>query len=107
MLEKDNGTIFRYSNHENTVLRQIHKQIINDSEIELFNQNNLNKKEILSWIDSITNWKSKNSEGKKIKYVDYINGIQFKTFIKEKLSSEVIEEDINNLIKLIPDLSVS
>ena len=44
---------------------------------------------------------------KKIKYDDYKNGNQFKKFIKEKLSSEVIEEDINNLIKLIPDLSVS
>ena len=44
---------------------------------------------------------------KKIKYVDYANGNQFKSFIKEKLSSEVIDEDIKNLIKLIPDLSVS
>lgn len=44
---------------------------------------------------------------KKIKYYDYPNGNQFKTFIREKMSPEIIEGDINSLIKLIPDLSLS
>ena len=42
--------------------------IIDDSEIELFNLNNLNKQEVLSWMDSITNWISEDSECKEIKY---------------------------------------
>ena len=29
-LEKDNGTIFRYANHENTYLNKIYRQLIND-----------------------------------------------------------------------------
>ncbi len=47
-LEADEGTIFRYSNHENTVLRKIREQIycstpqLPDSE------------ELISWIDTIT-----------------------------------------------------
>ena len=42
---------------------------------------------------------------KKIKYYDYKNGQQFKTFIREKLSPEVVNEDIKNIIKLLPDIS--
>ena len=40
-LENDEGTIFRYSNHENTVMRQIYRQIENDSEIEAFSRKGL------------------------------------------------------------------
>ena len=54
-LDKDNGTIFRYSNHENTILREIHRQL--DA------RNEPDKKELQDFIDSITHY-----EEEKVKY---------------------------------------
>jgi len=51
VLEIDNGTILRFAPHENTVLRQIQKQL-EESEEE-------NKDELIEWIDTITHWKEK------------------------------------------------
>ena len=66
ILNNDNGTIFKYSNHENTVLRQIYRQIkFEKNQIELFESNGLTNDNILGWIDSITNWDHKNDKGKK------------------------------------------
>lgn len=45
-LEVDNGTIFRYSNHENTILRNIHAQLSNSNESD--------RQALMDWIDSIT-----------------------------------------------------
>ena len=45
-LEKNKGTIFRYAVHENTVLCQIHEQLQNSGELD--------KDELCSWIESIT-----------------------------------------------------
>jgi len=56
VLDKDNGTIFRYAAHENTVLRQIQKQMINENE-EQFG-------EWIEWIDSITEWRDEESKEK-------------------------------------------
>ena len=50
-LENDQGTIFRYSHHENTVLRAIRGQIM-EANPEL-----PDKAELTSFIDQITNWK--------------------------------------------------
>ena len=55
-LDKDNGTIFRYSNHENTILREIHRQL--DA------RNEPDKRELQDFIDSITHY----DEGK-VKFV--------------------------------------
>ena len=55
-LDQDEGTIFRYSNHENTILREIHRQL--DA------RNEPDKKELQDFIDSITHYE----EGK-VKYV--------------------------------------
>ena len=55
-LDKDNGTIFRYSNHENTILREIHRQ--------LESRNEPDKTELQDFIDSITHY-----EEDKVKYV--------------------------------------
>ena len=46
ILDKDDGTIFRYAPHENTVLRQIQRQMINDNP-EKYD-------EYIVWIDTIT-----------------------------------------------------
>jgi CRISPR/Cas system-associated exonuclease Cas4 (RecB family) len=45
-LEKDNGTIFRYSNHENTILNEIKRQLEESSEPD--------KAELIAWIKTIT-----------------------------------------------------
>jgi hypothetical protein len=49
VLDKDEGTIFRYAAHENTVLRQIQAQMLDDDEPEYA--------ELIEWIDTITEWK--------------------------------------------------
>ena len=48
-LEVDDGTIFRYAAHENTILRAIHRQLDASSEPD--------KLELMSFIDSITHYK--------------------------------------------------
>ncbi|ODS32089.1 MAG: hypothetical protein SCARUB_02796 [Candidatus Scalindua rubra] len=55
VLDKDEGTIFRYAAHENTVLRQIQEQMIDDNE-ERF-------EEWIEWIESITEWKDEDTKG--------------------------------------------
>ena len=45
-LEKDNGTIFRYSNHENTILNEIKRQLEDSNEAD--------KEELMAFINSIT-----------------------------------------------------
>lgn len=48
-LDKDQGTIFRYSHHENTILREIYRQLeVHDAP---------DKKELQDFIDSITSYK--------------------------------------------------
>lgn len=53
-LEGDNGTIFRYAAHENTILRAIHEQLEASSETD--------KRELMSFIDSITHYKVGNKD---------------------------------------------
>ena len=45
-LEHDGGSVFRYANHENTILRNIHEQLQNSNEPD--------KEELMAFIDSIT-----------------------------------------------------
>lgn len=55
-LDGDNGTIFRYADHENTVLREIHTQLLNDpSSIQ-------DAKDLCDWIDTITREKTNNGK---------------------------------------------
>ena len=53
-LERDNGTIFRYSNHENTILNAIYEQ--------LNSSNELDAKELKEFIKSISHSKSDSVE---------------------------------------------
>jgi len=53
-LDKDNGTIFRYSNHENNILREIYRQLSESAEPD--------RKELMDFIDSITHWKDGKAE---------------------------------------------
>jgi hypothetical protein len=50
-LEKDNGTIFRFSHHENTVLCEIIKQLESSNETD--------KETLIDWIKTITRQKGK------------------------------------------------
>jgi len=49
VLENDEGTIFRYAAHENTVLNQIKQQMLDDDEAGYGN--------LIEWIETITEWK--------------------------------------------------
>ena len=71
VLDKDNGTIFRYAAHENTVLRQIQKQMENEEE---------EFSEWIQWIDTITEWKDKET---KEKYAGERNMVDLLKMIKQ------------------------
>jgi hypothetical protein len=60
-LSKDEGTIFRYSNHENTVLCQIMEQLQVSNEVD--------KNELIEFILSITAKKKKNSKKGEDEYI--------------------------------------
>jgi hypothetical protein len=53
-LETDNGTIFRYATHENSILRAMHDQLANSDAAD--------KKELMDFIDSITHYKDGRAE---------------------------------------------
>ena len=55
-LEGDDGTIFRYSHHENTVLTLIRKQLQRSDEPD--------RNELIAFIESITHRKEKGADGK-------------------------------------------
>lgn len=55
-LEGDDGTIFRFAEHENTILNEIKKQLINKTSIEV-----IEREELIEFIDTITH---KTSEGR-------------------------------------------
>lgn len=54
VLDKDNGTIFRYADHENTILRAIRAQLVQSNES--------GKEELISFIDEITHATKKEAE---------------------------------------------
>ena len=91
-LDKDNGTIFRYSNHENTILREIHRQL--DA------RNEPDKKELQDFIDSITHYE----EGK-VKFVgdrdmvdlaDVVLKYYFHPIMKGSYSIKVVLPSVQN-----------
>ena len=55
-LDYDEGTIFRYANHENMVLRQVQRQ--------MEEQDPNRYGEWIEWIDTITQWKNENKENR-------------------------------------------
>lgn len=59
-LEKDNGTIFRFADHENTVLNQIKQQLIEKTDIEVNDRESL-----IHFIESITHNKQEGIFGER------------------------------------------
>jgi hypothetical protein len=49
VLENDDGTIFRYAAHENTVLNQIKNQMLDDADETEYG-------DLIEWIETITEW---------------------------------------------------
>ncbi|HEX9667322.1 MAG TPA: DUF2779 domain-containing protein [Thermodesulfobacteriota bacterium] len=69
ILENNNGTIFRYAPHENTVLREIHDQLQDEiaSEEQYLPAD---PQDLSDWIDTITEWDEEtlvNDESKRIR----------------------------------------
>lgn len=54
-LEKDNGTIFRYADHENTVLNAIHQQLAKSEEAD--------RQELMDFIENITHDRKEDRTG--------------------------------------------
>jgi hypothetical protein len=63
VLENDEGTIFRYAAHENSVLRQIQRQLI-DARDEDRGDVPDNHGELIEFIDTITEWDDDTGSGK-------------------------------------------
>ena len=91
-LDKDEGTIFRYSNHENTILREIHRQLEAHNEPD--------KKELQDFINSITHY-----EEDKVKFVgerdmvdlaDVVLKYYFHPYMKGSYSIKVVLPSVQN-----------
>ena len=91
-LDQDEGTILRYSHHENTILREIHRQL--DA------RNEPDKKELQDFIDSITHYE----EGK-VKFVgdrdmvdlaDVVLKYYFHPIMKGSYSIKVVLPSVQN-----------
>lgn len=95
-LEKDHGSIFRYSHHENTVLRQIHAQLYSSSETD--------KTVLMEFIDSITQVKDGPiGERNMIDLCDWVKKIYFDINTGGSSSLKVILPSILNRSKYLQD----
>jgi len=63
VLDKDEGTIFRYAPHENTVLRQIQRQLIDSRDLGRGDLPD-NHGELIEFIDTITEWDEEDGTNK-------------------------------------------
>ena len=98
-LDKENGTIFRYSNHENTILREIHKQLDNSYEED--------KEELQAFIESITHYKDGKDEfvGKRdmVDLADVVLKYYFHPMMKGRYSIKVVLPSVLNSSDFIKD----
>ena len=93
VLDKDKGDIFCYAPHENTVLRKIHDQMVEENEEQY--------SEWIEWIDTITHWKDKDT---KIEFVGDRPMIDMLVLVKKyyyhpKMRGSNSIDLINTLIK--------
>lgn len=94
-LEKDNGSVFRYSNHENTILRCIHEQL-NESEEK-------DKKELMDFIDTITHKDEHVGERDMIDLWDVVKKYYYHPSMKGSNSIKVVLPAVLNSSKLLKD----
>lgn len=88
-LEKNNGTIFRYAVHENTVLCQIREQLMNSNEPD--------KDELCVWIESVTEKK----EDKKIIWSGHRNMVDMCELVKRYYYNPLTKGS-NSIKKVLP-----
>jgi hypothetical protein len=56
ILQRDNGTVFRYAMHENTVLRQIQSQLVAESKERVL-EKEYDYDDLTAWVDTVTQYK--------------------------------------------------
>jgi len=88
-LSGDNGTIFRFAAHENTVLCQIHKQLSESIESD--------RDELMAWIESIT----KSTGGFEISWEGSRNMVDMCELVK-KYFYHPLTEGSNSIKKVLP-----
>ena len=74
-LENDGGTVFRYADHENTVLRDIHGQLAISRESD--------RGELMHWIDSITEYKPAGAKQKDSKIAGPRNMVDMRRLVMD------------------------
>ena len=98
-LEGDDGTIFRYAAHENTILRCIHSQLA-ESKVE-------DKQELMDFIDSITYYKVGNTKivGRRnmVDLLEVIRGYYYHPDMKGSNSIKAVLPAILNSSKRIQE----
>ena len=90
-LENDEGSVFRYSNHENTVLNTIREQLLASDESD--------KEELVSFIDSITHRDEFDADGNKVKISGSRDMVDLCELVKECFYSPLMKG--SNSIKAV------
>ena len=90
-LEGDEGTIFRYSNHENTILCKIHEQLGQSEEPD--------KTELMSFIENIT----KGGEREMVDLADVVLKYYYHPLMKGSYSIKVVLPSVLNSSDFIKD----
>ena len=92
-LEKDDGSVFRYSNHENTILRCIYEQLEKSEEKD--------KKELMDFIDTITHKDDHVGERDMIDLWDVVKKYYYHPSMKGSNSIKVVLPAVLNSSKLL------
>jgi hypothetical protein len=92
-LEKDDGSVFRYSNHENTILRCIYEQLDKSEERD--------KKELMDFIDTITHKDDHVGERDMIDLWDVVKKYYYHPSMKGSNSIKVVLPAVLNSSKLL------
>lgn len=92
-LEKDDGSVFRYSNHENTILRCIYEQLEKSEEKD--------KKELMDFIDTITHKDDHVGERDMIDLWDAVKKYYYHPSMKGSNSIKVVLPAVLNSSKLL------
>ena len=97
-LDKDNGSVFRYAAHENTILNHIARQLVESSEPD--------KDELIAFIESITHEKKTNRKGGPRDMIDLLEVVKkyfYHPSMKGSNSIKVVLPAVLNTSKFIQD----
>ena len=84
-LENDNGTIFRFAAHENTVLNQIKEQLIQKTDVDI-----ADREELMAFIDSITHNKDRCGERDMIDMCQIVKDYYYDPYTKGSNSIKAV-----------------